>query len=66
MCSTGSGSRSDRSHGYSVLDVIPERAQVDYYILSDKKSPTATSSWTCSYRTRSGTQKVERVDAPVL
>ncbi|MCA6095732.1 alkaline phosphatase D family protein [Streptomyces sp. SCA3-4] len=53
------------SHGYGVLDVTAERAQMDYYVVSDKRNPDATSSWTRSYRTRSGSQRVERVDAPV-
>ncbi|MER6425761.1 hypothetical protein [Streptomyces sp. NPDC001137] len=67
-CSTCSGSRSNRSHGYDVLDMTPERSQMTHYILSDNKSPTATASWTRSYRTctGTGTHKVERVDAPVL
>ncbi|MBT2385596.1 alkaline phosphatase [Streptomyces sp. ISL-11] len=53
------------SHGYGVLDVTAERAQMDYYVLSDKRNPKATASWTRSYRTLSGTQRVERVKAPV-
>ncbi|MFI1967691.1 alkaline phosphatase [Streptomyces cinnamoneus] len=53
------------SHGYGVLDVTAERAQMDYYVLSDKRDAKATASWARSYRTLSGTQKVERVDAPV-
>lgn len=53
------------SHGYGVLDVTAERSQMDYYIVSDRKDPKATSSWARSYRTLSGTQKVERVHAPV-
>ncbi|WFB10042.1 alkaline phosphatase D family protein [Streptomyces sp. LX-29] len=53
------------SHGYGVLDVTAERAQMDYYTLSDRTDPGATSSWARSYRTRSGTQRVERVDRPV-
>ncbi|MBW5424136.1 alkaline phosphatase, partial [Streptomyces sp. BG9H] len=53
------------SHGYGVLDVTAERSQMDYYALSDPKSPGATSSWLRSYRTLSGSQKVERADAPV-
>ncbi|MGW1891994.1 alkaline phosphatase D family protein [Streptomyces sp. NPDC002004] len=53
------------SHGYGVLDVTPERSQMDYYVLSDRTDPNATSAWTRSYRTLNGTQKVERVDAPV-
>lgn len=53
------------SHGYGVLDVTKERSQMDYYVLSDRTDPRATSSWARSYRTLSGTQKVERVHAPV-
>ncbi|MEX2981991.1 alkaline phosphatase [Streptomyces sp. C36] len=53
------------SHGYGVLDVTAEQAQMDYYVLSDKADPAATASWARSYRTRSKTQRVERADAPV-
>ncbi|WP_299531120.1 alkaline phosphatase [uncultured Streptomyces sp.] len=52
-------------HGYGVLDVTAERAQMDYYAVSDKTRPDATSSWVRSYRTLNGTQRVERVTAPV-
>ncbi|WP_328772293.1 alkaline phosphatase D family protein [Streptomyces sp. NBC_00286] len=52
-------------HGYGVLDLTAERAQMDYYVLSDRTRANATASWARSYRTRSGTQKVERVHAPV-
>ncbi|WP_431773043.1 alkaline phosphatase D family protein [Streptomyces cucumeris] len=53
------------SHGYGVLDITAERAQMDYYTVSDKADRNATSAWDRSYRTLSGTQKVERVDKPV-
>ncbi|RAJ90236.1 alkaline phosphatase D [Streptomyces sp. PsTaAH-137] len=52
-------------HGYGVLDVTAERAQMDYYAISDRTDKNATSAWERSYRTRTGTQKVERADAPV-
>ncbi|MDH6433600.1 alkaline phosphatase D [Streptomyces sp. SAI-144] len=52
-------------HGYGVLDITAERAQMDYYVLSDKTKANATSAWARSYRTRSGTQKVERTYTPV-
>lgn len=52
-------------HGYGVLDITADRAQMDYYVLSDRTSATATSSWSRSYRTRTGTQKVERTYDPV-
>ncbi|MFJ7207626.1 alkaline phosphatase D family protein [Streptomyces sp. NPDC098789] len=53
------------AHGYGVLDVTAERSQMDYYVISDKTKPNATSAWDRSYRTLSGTQKVERADRPV-
>ncbi|MGW1951864.1 alkaline phosphatase D family protein [Streptomyces sp. NPDC001920] len=52
-------------HGYGVLDITAERAQMDYYVLSDRTKADATSKWVRSYRTRSGTQKVERTYDPV-
>ncbi|WP_328453451.1 alkaline phosphatase D family protein [Streptomyces sp. NBC_00386] len=51
-------------HGYGVLDITADRAQMDYYVLSDRTNPNATSSWARSYRTRSGTQTVERTYDP--
>ncbi len=53
------------SHGYGVLDVTAARTQMDYYVLSDKADANASATWARSYRTASGTQKVERVDRPV-
>ncbi|MFJ5777291.1 alkaline phosphatase D family protein [Streptomyces sp. NPDC093094] len=52
-------------HGYGVLDITADRAQMDYYVLSDRTKADATSAWARSYRTRSGTQKVERTYDPV-
>ncbi|MBN0043918.1 alkaline phosphatase D family protein [Streptomyces actuosus] len=52
-------------HGYGVLDITTDRAQMDYYTVSDRTDPRATSSWERSYRTRSGTQKMERTWRPV-
>ncbi|WP_346777021.1 alkaline phosphatase D family protein [Streptomyces sp. HNM0575] len=53
------------SHGYGVLDVDAERVQMDYFVLSDKTDPDATAEVARSYRTLSGTQRLERADAPV-
>ncbi|MEW2132779.1 alkaline phosphatase D family protein [Streptomyces sp. NPDC005435] len=52
-------------HGYGVLDITADRAQMDYYVISDRADPNATSAWARSYRTRSGTQSVERTYDPV-
>ncbi|MFC5723127.1 alkaline phosphatase D family protein [Streptomyces gamaensis] len=53
------------SHGYGVLDVTAERTQMDYYVLADKRDPESAASWARSYRTRSGSQRIERVKSPV-
>ncbi|MFI9765555.1 alkaline phosphatase D family protein [Streptomyces sp. NPDC052415] len=52
-------------HGFGVLDITAARAQMDYYVLSDRTKADATASWARSYRTRSGTQRVERTYDPV-
>ncbi|GAB3038849.1 phosphodiesterase/alkaline phosphatase D [Nocardioides flavus (ex Wang et al. 2016)] len=52
-------------HGYSVLDVTPERVQMDWYVISDRTDPRARSSWTASWATRSGTNTVQAASAPV-
>ncbi|MGI5399630.1 alkaline phosphatase D family protein [Streptomyces sp. CA-135486] len=53
------------NHGYGVLDITAEYSQMDYYVISDKTKQDATTKWSRSYRTLSGTQKVERVNQPV-
>nr|WP_244900574.1 alkaline phosphatase D family protein [Streptomyces nanshensis] len=53
------------SHGYGVLDLDAERAQMDYFVLSDKKDRDATSEVRRSYRTLSGSQRVEKADDPL-
>lgn len=53
------------SHGYGVLDITPGQTQMDYYVLSDRTRKDATTKWTRSYRTKSGTQQIERVYSPV-
>jgi alkaline phosphatase D len=53
------------NHGYGVLDITAEHSQMDYYVIYDKTKQDATTKWSRSYRTLSGTQKVERVNQPV-
>lgn len=52
-------------HGYSVLDVTPARAQMDFYVIGDRVDRNARATWTASWATRSGTNKVEPVGRPV-
>ncbi|WP_425508040.1 alkaline phosphatase D family protein [Streptomyces bathyalis] len=53
------------SHGYGVLDVDAQRVQMDYFVLSDKTDRDATAEVRRSYRTLSGTQRLEQADTPV-
>ncbi|MFI0224604.1 alkaline phosphatase D family protein [Streptomyces lydicus] len=54
------------SHGYGVLDVTAARTQMDYFAVSDKTDPAATSKHLRSYRTLTGSRQVERADGPVV
>ncbi|WP_346777267.1 alkaline phosphatase D family protein [Streptomyces sp. HNM0575] len=53
------------SHGYGVLDIDARRAHMDYFVLSDKADQGATSEVRRSYRTPSGTQRLEEADGPL-
>lgn len=53
------------SHGYSVLDVTPERTQMDWYVTGARDDRRATSRWSTSWQTRAGTQRVTAASAPV-
>ncbi|MFM6848994.1 MAG: alkaline phosphatase D family protein [Terrabacter sp.] len=52
-------------HGYSVFDVTPARAQMDYYVIGDRADRNAASHWSASWATRSGAGKVTPVAQPV-
>jgi alkaline phosphatase D len=54
------------SHGASVLEVTPTAAQMDWYHLLDRRSPTSGVRYARSYRVRTGTQRVERVTTPIV
>ncbi|GAB3484057.1 alkaline phosphatase D [Amycolatopsis cihanbeyliensis] len=53
------------SHGYSVVDVDPDRVQVDWYYLNDRLSPTSGVRYGRSMATASGSQRVRAADGPV-
>ncbi len=53
------------SHGASVLEVTPDAVQMDWYYLANKADPASTLTHGRSFRTRTGTQKVQSVGAPV-
>lgn len=52
-------------HGYSVLDVTPARAQMDWFVIGDRADRGAGAHWTASWATASGTNRVVPVSAPV-
>ncbi|UUZ61935.1 hypothetical protein [Nocardioides sp. B-3] len=52
-------------HGFSVFDLTPARAQMDYFVIGDRRDPGAGVSWSASWATLSGTNKVVPVSAPV-
>jgi len=54
------------SHGYSVLDVTPERVQMDWFYVSDRTSPTASVSRGASYAVPAGTQQVRPASGGAL
>jgi alkaline phosphatase D len=45
-------------HGYCVLDVTPARIHMDWYAISDRRDPHATSRRLTSWTVASGTPKV--------
>ncbi len=52
-------------HGFSVLDVTPARAQMDWYVIGDRAERDTPITWSVSYATRTGTSRVEQVGEPV-
>lgn len=53
------------SHGASVLEVTPAGAQMDWYYLANKADPASAATWGRSFRTRSGTQRVQSIGIPI-
>ncbi len=52
-------------HGFSVLDLTPERAQMDWFVIGDRADRHAAITWTTSYATPAGSSRVVAVDRPV-
>ena len=53
------------SHGFSVLDITAERAQMDWYVIGDRAVADTPIAWSVSYETRAGTGRVTAVDTPL-
>jgi alkaline phosphatase D len=54
-----------RDHGYSVLDVTPARAQMDWFVTGERRNRRSGVAWSASWATRAGTNRAVRVDRPV-
>ena len=52
-------------HGFSVLDLTAERAQMDWFVIGDRADRHTPIRWTASYATPAGTGRVVAVDKPV-
>ncbi len=52
-------------HGFSVLDITRKRAQMDWFVLGDRADADTTITHSVSWRTRTGTGRVEQVDGPL-
>jgi len=53
------------SHGYGVLEVTPEAAQMDWFFVTDRRDPAAGSRRVAGYRVAAGTARVEPAAAPL-
>ncbi len=53
------------SHGFSVVEVTPQRTQMDWYYLSNRADPQATASYSTSMQVLVGTNRVQTSGAPI-
>ncbi|WP_328527430.1 alkaline phosphatase D family protein [Nocardioides sp. NBC_00368] len=52
-------------HGFSVLDVTRNRAQMDWYVIVERKDARTTATWARSYATATGSNRLHHVTEPV-
>lgn len=53
------------SHGYSVVDVTPERMQMDWYYISDRADVNATQQFGAAFRVPTGANAVQPAAGPL-
>jgi alkaline phosphatase D len=53
------------SHGFCVLDLTSQRAQMDWFVIGDRKDKGTPISWSRSFATKAGTGRVVEVGGPV-
>ena len=49
------------SHGFSVLEVTPASVRMDWYVLTDRTSPTSSANLSTSWQVAAGTRKVSKL-----
>lgn len=53
------------SHGYSVVDVTPERVQMDWFWLTERTDPNSGQRFGTSWLTRVGTNAIQPASGPL-
>ena len=53
------------SHGFSVLDLTSQRAQMDWFVIGDRKDKDTPITWSRSFVTKAGTGRVVEAGKPV-
>jgi alkaline phosphatase D len=53
------------SHGFSVLDITSQRAQMDWFVIGDRADRNTAITWSRSFATKAGTGRITEVAKPV-
>jgi alkaline phosphatase D len=53
-------------HGFSVLEVTPRAAQMDWFKLTDRTDPNSTAVWSTSWRVSAGSSRLQRAAGPLV
>ncbi len=53
------------SHGFSVLDLTSQRAQMDWFVIGDRKDKNTSITWSRSFVTKAGTGRIVEAGSPV-
>ncbi|TQL70316.1 alkaline phosphatase D [Nocardioides albertanoniae] len=52
-------------HGFSILDVTRNRAQMDWWTIGERRDSNTTATWSTSYATATGSNRIHRVTEPL-
>ena len=53
------------SHGFCVLDITSQRAQMDWFVIGDRKDRGTPITWSRSFVTKAGTGRITEATKPV-